>query len=494
MSHYILAIDQGTTSTRALLVDQQANIFAVSQKSFEQFFPKNGWVEHDPEEIWASTLSVIRSTIKQAGGVKAINTIGITNQRETTIVWDKHTGKAVYPAIVWQDRRTAKFCQQWREAGHETLITEKTGLLLDPYFSASKLRWILNEVPGAREKAQAGELLFGTIDSFLIWRLSKGASHVTDATNASRTQLFNIHTQAWDDGLLALFDIPKAMLPEVKDNVDDFGKMDAEFFGQAVPITGVAGDQQAAAFGQACFKPGMIKSTYGTGCFALVNTGDQPLSSSNRLLTTVLSRVNGQVQYALEGSIFVAGAAVKWLHEKLGVIDTPAETEQLAASLTSNEGVYMVPAFTGLGAPHWQPDVRASLLGMTRDTPRAAIARAALEAVCYQTMDLFAAMKRDGVSNLTQLRVDGGMSANAWFLQYLSDVLALEVSKPRHTEITALGAAFMAGLKTGFFESMSTIEQLWQADQNFLPSSDLSLVEQSYARWQKAVEATLSFA
>lgn len=496
MTQFILAIDQGTTSTRALLVDARAQVAAMDQHLFEQHFPKDGWVEHDPEEIWSTTLASLRGVLKSLGNDDEILAVGITNQRETTLVWDKQTGQAIYPAIVWQDRRTSRYCRELKSReGLEQNVQRKTGLLLDPYFSASKIRWILDHVEGAKARAESGDLLFGTVDSFLIWRLTQGRSHVTDVTNASRTLLFNIETQSWDEDLLSLFGIPRSMLPEVKDNCADFGVIDESHLGIRLPITGVAGDQQAAAFGQACFEKGMIKSTYGTGCFVLVNTGETPVYSAHRLLTTVLSRINGKVQYALEGSIFVAGAAIKWLHEKLAVIESPAETETLAASLESNQGVYMVPAFTGLGAPYWDPKARASLMGMTRDTGRAAIARSALEAVAYQTNDLFNVMKNDGVSAIAEVRVDGGMTANRWFLEYLSNTLNVVINKPRYAELTALGAAFLAGLHVGFFESLDAISTLWESDNRFLPDEEAVLMtEKQYQRWLKAVNATQAFA
>ncbi|MEA3363712.1 MAG: glycerol kinase GlpK, partial [Thermodesulfobacteriota bacterium] len=414
---HILAIDQGTTSSRAMIFSVTGNCVAVAQEEFRQIFPQDGWVEHDPEEIWQSVLNVCRQVLQQAKEA-SINVagIGITNQRETTVVWDRKSGKPLYNAIVWQDRRTADFCAELKSAGNEEQVSELTGLLLDPYFSATKLRWILDNVAGARNKAAAGELAFGTIDSFLLWRLTAGQSHTTDATNASRTMLFNIHTQQWDDSLLDLFQIPPSLLPEVKDCSADFGMTAAGLFDSSYPIAGIAGDQQAAAIGQACLEPGMIKSTYGTGCFVLLNTGTKAYRSKNRLLTTVAYRINGETSYAIEGSIFVAGAAIQWIRDGIKLIESASEVEGLAQGLDSNRGVYMVPAFTGLGAPHWDPNARGAIFGLTRDTGIAEIARATLESVGYQTYDLMQAMQGDSDTELQALRVDGGMVANDWFL------------------------------------------------------------------------------
>jgi len=442
---HILAIDQGTTSSRAMIFDEKGHCIALAQKEFTQIYPQDGWVEHDPEEIWQSVLEVCRQALQQAGeeGVEVAG-IGITNQRETTLVWDRQTGKPIYNAIVWQDRRTADSCAELKAAGKEEHVAECTGLLLDPYFSATKLAWILDHVVGARAKAEKGELAFGTVDSFLLWRLTGGQAHATDATNASRTMLFNIHTQEWDSSLLEMFHIPEALLPAVKDCIADFGTTDAKLFGRAIPIGGIAGDQQAAAIGQACFEPGMIKSTYGTGCFVLMNTGQKALRSRNRLLTTVAYRVDGQTSYAIEGSIFAAGAAVQWIRDGLKLIDSAGEVEGLAQGLNSNHGVYLVPAFTGLGAPHWDPQARGAIFGLTRDTGIAEIVRATLESVGYQTYDLMEAMKRDSKTGSKALRVDGGMAANNWFLQFLADLLDVPVERPRVTE-TSLGGGFFGG-------------------------------------------------
>src|SRR5690625_1928531 len=421
---HILAIDQGTTSSRAIVFDKTGDIIALAQQEFPQIYPASGWVEHDPEAIWASTLAVCREALAKAEQAGAeVVAIGITNQRETALLWERASGKAIHNAIVWQDRRTAEYCADLKARGHEPGITRKTGLILDPYFSATKLAWMLRNVPGAADRAARGELAFGTVDSFLVWRLTKGRVHATDATNASRTLLFNIHQQRWDESLLALFDVPASVLPEVKDSAADYGMTDPEWFGRSLPILGVAGDQQAALVGQACFQPGVVKNTYGTGCFALINTGATAVASKHRLLTTIAYRCKGQAVYALEGSIFVAGAAMQWLRDELGVIQSAADSEPLAASLSSNRGVYFVPAFTGLATPYWDPDARGAIFGLTRDTGIADIVRAALEAVCYQTNDLVTAMVRDSATDPSTLRVDGGMSGNDWLLQYLADII-----------------------------------------------------------------------
>jgi glycerol kinase len=489
----ILSIDQGTTSSRAIVFRRDASIVAVAQQEFAQHYPADGWVEHDPEEIWATTLATARQAFQEAEaqGVE-VAAIGITNQRETTILWERPTGKPIYNAIVWQDRRTAQSCRKMSEAGRETMVQSKTGLLLDPYFSASKVSWILDNVDGAREKALNGELAFGTVDSFLISRLTGGKQHATDATNASRTSLFNIETQSWDEELLELFNVPASVLPEVKDSADNYGVTDAALFGREIPILGVAGDQQAATIGQGCFAPGSIKSTYGTGCFVLMNTGHEMPLSKNRLLTTVAYRLDGKATYALEGSIFVAGAAVQWLRDGINIIDDAKETKALAASQEGNQGVYMVPAFTGLGAPYWDPEARASLFGMTRATSRAEIVRATLESVCYQTSDLFEAMADDGIEP-TELRVDGGMVANDWLVQYLSDILDLNVDRPAVMETTALGAAYLAGLKAGIYSSLDDIANNWNREARFEPNMSAEERSPLLAKWQKAVECTLAF-
>jgi len=489
---HILAIDQGTTSSRAMIFSPAGECVAVAQEEFQQIFPHDGWVEHDPEEIWQSVLSVCRQVLQQAkdGGVDVAG-IGITNQRETTVVWDRGSGKPIYNAIVWQDRRTADFCSELKTAGNEEQVSKLTGLLLDPYFSATKIRWILDHVDGARERAEAGELAFGTIDSFLLWRLTGGTSHATDATNASRTMLFDIHSQRWDESLLELFQIPSLLLPEVKDCSADFGMTAANIFNRSYPIAGIAGDQQAAAIGQACLEPGMIKSTYGTGCFVLLNTGKQAFRSENRLLTTVAYRVNGETSYAIEGSIFVAGAAIQWVRDGIKLIESAGEVEGLARGLESNRGVYMVPAFTGLGAPYWDPHARGAIFGLTRDTGIAEIVRAALESVVYQTFDLMQAMRGDSGGELQALRVDGGMVANDWFLQFLADLLDIPVERPRVTETTALGAAYLAGVQLGIYESLQAICSYWQRDALFTPNLNQKDRSELLLGWKKAISRVL---
>lgn len=489
---HILAIDQGTTSSRAMIFDDAGHCLALAQEEFRQIYPQDGWVEHAPEEIWQSVLAVCRQALQQAdeAGLEVAG-IGITNQRETTLVWDRQTGKPLYNAIVWQDRRTAEFCSELKAAGYEEQVAEQTGLLLDPYFSATKLRWILDNVDGAMARAEKGELAFGTVDSFLLWRLTGGEAHATDATNASRTLLFNIHSQGWDKSMLDLFKIPESVLPDVKDCIADFGSTDANLFGRTIPIGGIAGDQQAAAIGQACIDPGMIKSTYGTGCFVLMNTGDKVIRSQNRLLTTVAYRFEGRPSYAIEGSIFVAGAAIKWIRDGLTLIDSAGEVEGLAQGLDSNRGVYLVPAFTGLGAPHWDPHARGAIFGLTLDTGIAEIVRATLESVGYQTRDLMQAMKRDSETEVKALRVDGGMVVNNWFLQFLADLLEVPVERPQVTETTALGAAYLAGVKFGIFESLADIGHYWQRDALFTPR--LSHAERSklLRGWERAVSRVL---
>lgn len=490
---HILAIDQGTTSSRAMVFNRSGQCVARAQQEFLQIYPQDGWVEHDPEEIWQSVLTVCRRALAKAdaAGLKVAG-IGITNQRETTVVWERQSGKVVYNAIVWQDRRTADYCCELKKDGYEEVVTQKTGLLLDPYFSGTKLRWILNNVSGARQKAERGALLFGTIDSFLLWRLTGGKVHLTEATNASRTLLFNIHTQTWDMDLLDLFDLPASLFPEVKDCIADFGVTATDIFDRVLPIGGVAGDQQAAAIGQACFENGMIKSTYGTGCFVLMNTGKKAVRSHNRLLTTVAYRLDGKTSYAIEGSIFVAGAAVQWIRDGLKLIRAASEVEEIAQKLESNHGVYLVPAFTGLGAPHWDPNARGAIFGLTRDTGITEIVRATLESVVYQTCDLMTAMEKDSGTPLKTLRVDGGMVANNWFLQFLADLLNLQVERPVVTETTALGAAYLAGVRCGWYASLEEVAQHWQRDANFAPQMETALRRELLAGWQKAVEKVLS--
>jgi glycerol kinase len=487
MSQYILSIDQGTTSSRAMLFDEHGHARFTAQKEFAQHFPMDGWVEHNAEEIWSTTLAVVREALAQAKTDNCeIAAIGITNQRETTVVWDRSSGKPIYNAIVWQDRRTADYCGSLRQQGMEAVVASKTGLLLDPYFSGTKVNWILENVTGARARAEKGELAFGTIDCFLIWRLTGGKVHATDATNASRTLMFDIHQQIWDHELLEMLSVPATLLPEVLDCADDYGTTSKSLLGAEIPIAGVAGDQQAALIGQACFEPGMIKSTYGTGCFMMLNTGEQALVSNNKLLTTVGYRLNGKTCYALEGSIFIAGAAVQWLRDGIGIIDSAQETEALAASLKSNNGVYLVPAFTGLGAPHWDPDARGAIFGITRDTGVAELVRATLESVCYQTFDLLEAKRRDGLKP-TRLRVDGGMVQNNWLCQFLADTLDIIVERPLVTETTALGAAYLAGLQIGLFDSLADISTKWRADREFHAEMESSQRNLLLANWHEAV-------
>jgi len=488
----LLSIDQGTTSTRAMLFERDGTTFAVAQREFTQHYPDSGWVEHDPEEIWETTLTVCREVLATADkDSRVIAGIGITNQRETTLVWDRATGKPIHPAIVWQDRRTSDRCRELREANHGEAVTATTGLLLDPYFSGTKIGWILDHVDGARARAEQGELAFGTIDSFLIWRLTAGRVHVTDTSNACRTLLFDIHGNAWDEGMCRLLDVPMAMLPEVLDCAADFGTTSKDVLGVEMPIAGVAGDQHAASIGQVCFSPGMVKSTYGTGCFMMLNTGTESVASKNRLLSTIAYRLNGETTYALEGSIFVAGAAVQWLRDGLGIIASASETQALAESLQGNHGVYLVPAFTGLGAPHWDAEARGALYGLTRDTGPAVITRAALEAVCYQTLDLMNAMREDG-ARLDTVRVDGGMVANDWLAQYLADVLDIAVERPRQTETTALGAAYLAGLQVGVYNGLDDLTANWAREREFRPGMDKALRQTVTSGWRDAVRRTRS--
>jgi glycerol kinase len=487
MHGYLLSIDQGTTSTRAILFDQNGSIYDKSQIEFPQFFPDSGWVEHSPVDLLQTSIDCCRQVLeKNALSSADVIAIGITNQRETTIVWDKNTGKAVYNAIVWQDRRTSEYCQHLKSEGVEATLTKKTGLLADPYFSATKIKWILDNVPGTREKAEQGSLLFGTVDSFLLWHLTGGKEHKTDATNASRTLLFNIHEQCWDEDLLALFNIPASMLPKVMDSADDFGVTQADIFGSSIPIMAMAGDQQAALFGQTCFELGMAKSTYGTGCFLMLNTGKNALKSENQLLTTVAYRINGEVTYALEGSIFVAGAAIQWLRDGLKLINKVDEVELLARNTPLSHGVYMVPAFTGLGAPYWDPDARGALFGLTRNTGIKEIVTAGLQSVCYQTKDLQKSMEVDGVRPIS-LRVDGGMVANEWFLQFLADILGARVDVPTVIETTAQGVAFMAGLQAGVFSSLDHIKSIWRLDSSFEPMMTKAERDVFYKGWKASV-------
>ncbi len=483
----LLAIDQGTTSSRAIVFDRKGRKLGVAQQELPQSFPQSGWVEHNPERIWKDTVAVVRGALRKARtGAREIAALGITNQRETTIVWDRATGKAVHPAIVWQDRRTADFCKAQHSDKVERWLADKTGLLLDPYFSATKIRWILDHVPGARARAERGELAFGTVDSWLLWKLTGGKVHATDATNASRTLLFNIRTQRWDPELLAFFGVPASLLPEVKDCAAEFGRTDKKLFGAQIPIRGIAGDQQAATVGQACFTPGMAKSTYGTGCFLVLNTGAELKLSKNKLLSTIAYRLEGKPTYAMEGSIFIAGAAVQWLRDAVHLIKRAGDTEDIARSIPDSRGVYLVPAFTGLGAPYWDPEARGAIFGLTRDAGLAHIVRAALESVCHQTRDLLAAMAQDAVAPV-ELRVDGGMVVNNWLTQCLADILQVGVVRPQTVETTALGAAFLAGLQAGVYGSLAEISQLWQVDRRFKPKLARAKADAQYAGWQKAV-------
>ena len=494
MADYILAIDQGTTSTRAKVFDRKLNPKASGQKEFKQFYPASGWVEHDPEEIWKSVLFTVKAALKKARVKPSdIKSIGITNQRETTVIWDRKTGKPIHKAIVWQDRRTADICKTLKAEGLEARVTQKTGLLLDPYFSGTKVAWLLDHVKGARARAEKGELCFGTIDSFLIWRLTGGKIHATDATNACRTLLYNIHTGDWDDELLLALNVPRAILPEIKDCAADFGVTDKRLFGAAIPIGGVAGDQHAAAIGQACFEPGMMKSTYGTGCFAIMNTGDAPVVSQNRLLTTLAYQLDGKRTYALEGAIFIAGAAVQWLRDGIKVVKTAKETGALAKAADPLQQVYLVPAFVGLGAPYWNPEARGALFGLTRGTTNRELARAALESVCYQTRDLLEAMKKDwGHAGQTVLRVDGGMTASDWTMQCLADILDAPVDRPKVLETTALGAAYLAGLQAELLPPPKQFAKTWKLDKRFAPKMKAAMRESKYAGWKDAVRKLLA--
>jgi glycerol kinase len=490
----ILAIDQGTTSSRAILFDAKLKPKASAQKEFRQFFPNSGWVEHDAEEIWKSVLTVCKAALKKAHTTAAkITTIGITNQRETVVIWDRKTGKPIHKAIVWQDRRTAEMCATLKGQGHEKLFTAKTGLLLDPYFSGTKIAWLLDHVAGARARAERGELAFGTIDSFLIWRLTGGKVHATDATNASRTLVYNIHDGAWDAELLRILNIPSSLLPEIKDCAADYGVTEKKLLGAAIPIGGVAGDQQAATIGQACFEPGMMKSTYGTGCFALLNTGDKAVTSHNRLLTTVAYQLNGKRTYALEGAIFIAGAAVQWLRDGLKIVRKASETGALAKAADPSQQVYLVPAFVGLGAPYWNAEARGALFGLTRGTTAKEISKATLESVCYQTRDLLEAMKKDwGSSGNTVLRVDGGMTASDWTMQNLSDILNAPVDRPKVLETTAVGAAYLAGLQAGLLPPPAEFAKSWARDKRFAPKMDAKTREAKYDGWKSAVRKLLA--
>ena len=493
MTH-ILAIDQGTTSSRAIIFDGEMKIVASAQEEFTQHFPQSGWVEHEPDDLWSTVAGTCRAALERASlKGQDIAAIGITNQRETTVVWDKATGKPVHNAIVWQDRRTADYCRELRDAGHEPMFTERTGLLCDPYFSGTKLRWILENVKGVRARAEAGELLFGTVDSYIIWKLTGGARHVTDATNAARTMLYDIKKGRWSTTICALLGIPMGMLPEVLDCAADFGMARGDLFGREIPILGVAGDQQAATVGQACFQPGMLKSTYGTGCFALLNTGDAPVTSKNRLLTTIAYQFDGKPTYALEGSIFIAGAVVQWLRDGLKIIREASETQPLADKADAGQDVIMVPAFTGLGAPYWDAECRGAVYGLTRNSGPEEFAKAALESVGYQTRDLLEAMTADWTSSGENvLRVDGGMTASDWAMQFLSDIIGAQVDRPEVLETTALGAAWLAGMRAGLYPDQAGFAANWALERRFEPGMDEATRDAKYGRWKKAVAATLT--
>lgn len=488
MNKFILALDQGTTSSRAILFNRQGEITEIAQKEFTQIYPQSGWVEHNAEEIWSTQLSVLTEVIAQAKiKLESIQAIGITNQRETTVVWNRKTGKPIYNAIVWQDRRTADYCRRIAEDGHEKLIQEKTGLLIDSYFSASKINWILNHVKGARTLAEKGELAFGTIDSWLIYNLTNGQKHITDVTNASRTLLFNIHDLDWDDELLEIFEIPRSMLPKVCSSSEVYGETSQELINAQIPIAGIAGDQQSALFGQLCTEVGMAKNTYGTGCFLLMNIGDKPIISKNKLVTTVAWQIGDKVSYALEGSIFIGGAVVQWLRDELGIIKKSSDIERLATSVEDTNGVYLVPAFSGLGAPHWNADARGTLVGLSRGANDAHIARAALESIAYQTYDIIVAMQNDSKTNIQELRVDGGATANNFLMQFQADIVQSNVIRPAITETTAMGAAFLAGLATGFWNDIEELRTLWKQDNIFNPRKTKTAQEQ-IKEWKRATE------
>jgi glycerol kinase len=493
MSQFILAFDQGTTSSRAIVFNQKGDTVSVAQKEFTQIFPKPGWVEHDPAEIWATQIGVAAEAVSKAKlKSENIQAIGITNQRETTIVWDRETGEPVYNAIVWQDRRTAEFCDELISKGFEDKIRQKTGLVIDAYFVATKVKWILENVKGARKKAEAGKLVFGTVDTWLVWNLTDGKKHITDVTNASRTLLFNIHTLSWDQELLEIFDIPKTMLPEVCDSSGRLAETSGSIFAKKIPITGIAGDQHAALFGQMCTEEGMVKNTYGTGCFMLMNIGDKPILSKHKLLTTVAWKIGGEVKYALEGSIFVAGAVVQWLRDGLGIISTAAEIEELALKVKTSEGVYVVPAFAGLGAPNWNQHARGTIVGLTRGSTKNHIARAALESIAFQTYDVLKAMELDSGVKIKELRVDGGATANDLLMQIQSDILGAKIIKPETTEITALGAAYLAGLGIGFWKNIPEIREKWQNKKTFAPRNTSHNAEMLKG-WKRAIKATIAW-
>jgi len=495
MKQYILALDQGTTSSRAMLFDQNGSIVSVAQKEFRQIYPKAGWVEHDAQEIWSTQAGVAAEAVAQAGiNGKAIAGIGITNQRETTVIWDRETGKPIYNAIVWQDRRTSEYCDKLKSDGRASMIQEKTGLVIDAYFSGTKVKWILDNVEGARERAEKGELAFGTIDSWLIWNFTQGETHVTDVTNASRTMLFNINKMEWDEEILELMDIPESLLPEVKQSSEVYGHSKTTLFASKVPIAGIAGDQQAALFGQMCTEPGMVKNTYGTGCFMLMNVGDKPVKSKNNLLTTVAWKIDGKTEYALEGSVFIAGAVVQWLRDELGIIRESKDVEYFANKVEDSDGVYLVPAFAGLGAPYWNQYARGMMVGMTRGTTSAHLARAAQDSIAYQTLDILNAMNADSGIDIKELRVDGGATANNTLLQFQSDLLQVPVVRPQITETTALGAAYLAGLAVGYWDDIEDIRKQWNVDKKFEPAMDPGKVAELTKGWKRAVKAAITWA
>ncbi|MEX2604361.1 MAG: glycerol kinase GlpK [Gracilimonas sp.] len=496
MEQYILALDQGTTSSRAMLFNKKGEIVSVAQKEFRQIYPKPGWVEHDAQEIWSSQAGVAAEAVASAGiNGKALSAIGITNQRETTVVWDRKSGKPVYNAIVWQDRRTSDYCDSLKEVGHAEMIQEKTGLIVDSYFSGTKVKWILDNVEGAREKADKGELAFGTIDSWIIWNFTQGELHITDVTNASRTMLFNINTMEWDDKLLELMDIPKSMLPEVRQSSEEYGRTKTTLFASKVPIAGIAGDQQAALFGQMCTESGMVKNTYGTGCFMLMNIGDKPVKSENNLLTTVAWKINGKTKYALEGSVFIGGAVVQWLRDEMSIIQEAKDIEYFANKVEDSDGVYLVPAFAGLGAPHWRQHARGIMVGITRGTNRAHLARAAQDSIAYQVLDLLNAMKVDSGIEVKELRVDGGATVNDTLMQFQSDLLGeIPVIRPVITETTALGAAYLAGLAVGYWDDIEEIRKLWKVDKKFDQQMEPAKVKELTKGWQRAVNAAITWA
>ncbi|HWN87745.1 MAG TPA: glycerol kinase GlpK [Chitinophagaceae bacterium] len=495
MTHYILALDQGTTSSRSIIFDKQGNIVSVAQKEFKQIFPQPGWVEHDAEEIWSTQYGTMAEAVAKANiTMKQVAGIGITNQRETTVVWERSTGKPIYYAIVWQDRRTAAYCDELKAAGHANMIQQKTGLVIDAYFSATKLKWILDNVSGARAKADKGELAFGTIDSWLVWKLSGGNIHVTDVSNASRTMLLNIHTCQWDDELLKLFNIPASVLPEVKASSKIYGTTASAVPEIKLPIAGIAGDQQAALFGQMCTSPGMVKNTYGTGCFMLMNTGAKAIASKNNLLTTIAWQIDGKTEYALEGSVFIAGAVVQWLRDSLKIIRSSTEVEALASTVIDSEGVYIVPAFAGLGTPHWNQHARGSIFGLTRGSNNAHIARAALDSIAYQTYDVLKAMEADAGISIAELRVDGGATINNALMQFQSDILNTKVIRPKVTETTALGAAYLAGLAVGYWKNVDEIQKQWQVDKTFSPLMNDEKRNEFVNGWQRAVNAAIAWA